>query len=57
MSTKKEIKNKLNSMVHSAIYSKYLQDSIVTIKNEARKLNVPNKEKQEEIIILNNYFS
>ena len=29
-----EIKNKLNSMVHSATYSKYLQDSIVTIKNE-----------------------
>ena len=29
-----EIKNKLNSIVHSATYSKYLQDSIVTIKNE-----------------------
>lgn len=29
-----EIKNKLNSIVHSNTYSKYLQDSIVTIKNE-----------------------
>ena len=29
-----EIKNKLNSIVHSASYAKYLQDSIVTIKNE-----------------------
>ena len=29
-----EIKNKLNSLVHSTTYSKYLQDSIVTIKNE-----------------------
>jgi len=29
-----EIKNKLNTIVHSASYSKYLQDSIVTIKNE-----------------------
>lgn len=29
-----EIKNKLNSIVHSASYAKYLQDCIVTIKNE-----------------------
>lgn len=29
-----EIKNKLNSIVHSQTYSKYLQDNIVTIKNE-----------------------
>lgn len=29
-----EIKNKLNSIVHSTSYAKYLQDSIVTIKNE-----------------------
>ena len=29
-----EIKNKLNTIVHSQTYSKYLQDNIVTIKNE-----------------------
>ena len=29
-----EIKNKLNSIVHSGTYSKYLQDNIITIKNE-----------------------
>ena len=29
-----EIKNKLNSIVHSTTYSKFLQDNIVTIKNE-----------------------
>ncbi len=29
-----QIKNKLNSIVHSNTYSKYLQDTIVTIKNE-----------------------
>lgn len=29
-----EIKNKLNLIVHSATYSKYLQDNIITIKNE-----------------------
>lgn len=29
-----EIKNKLNAIVHSATYSKYLQDNVVTIKNE-----------------------
>lgn len=37
-----EIKNKLNSIVHSQIYSKYLQDNIVTIKNE--RYVVPVKE-------------
>lgn len=29
-----EIKNKLNTIVHSSTYSKYLQDNVVTIKNE-----------------------
>ena len=29
-----EIKNNLNSIVHSSTYSKYLQDNVVTIKNE-----------------------
>lgn len=29
-----EIKNKLNTIVHSNTYSKYLQDNVVTIKNE-----------------------
>lgn len=29
-----EIKNKLNSIVHSSTYSKYLQDNTVTIKDE-----------------------
>ena len=29
-----EIKNKLNQIVHSSTYSKYLQDNVVTIKNE-----------------------
>ena len=29
-----EIKNKLNTTVHSSTYSKYLQDNTVTIKDE-----------------------
>ena len=29
-----EIRNKLNTIVHSTTYSKYLQDSVITIKNE-----------------------
>ena len=37
-----EIKNKLNSIVHSSSYSKYLQDNVVTIKNE--RYVVPVKE-------------
>ena len=37
-----EIKNKLNTIVHSSTYSKYLQDSVVTIKNE--RYVVPVKE-------------
>lgn len=37
-----EIKNKLNTIVHSNTYSKYLQDSVVTIKNE--RYVVPVKE-------------
>ena len=37
-----EIKNKLNSIVHSQTYSRYLQDNIVTIKNE--RYVVPVKE-------------
>ncbi len=37
-----EIKNKLNSIIHSTSYSKYLQDSIITIKNE--RYVVPVKE-------------
>lgn len=37
-----EIKNKLNTIVHSQTYSKYLQDNIVTIKNE--RYVVPVKE-------------
>ena len=41
-----EIKNKLNSMVHSTTYSKYLQDSIVTIKNE----RIPVKEEYRSFV-------
>ena len=37
-----EIKNKLNTIIHSATYSKYLQDAVVTIKNE--RYVVPVKE-------------
>ena len=37
-----EIKNKLNSIIHSSSYSKYLQDNVVTIKNE--RYVVPVKE-------------
>ncbi len=37
-----EIKNKLNAIVHSATYSNYLQDNVVTIKNE--RYVVPVKE-------------
>lgn len=37
-----EIKNKLNTIIHSATYSKYLQDNVVTIKNE--RYVVPVKE-------------
>ena len=37
-----EIKNKLNTIVHSSTYSKYLQDNVVTIKNE--RYVVPVKE-------------
>lgn len=37
-----EIKNKLNTIIHSQTYSKYLQDNIVTIKNE--RYVVPVKE-------------
>lgn len=37
-----EIKNKLNSIVHSTTYSKYLQDNIITIRNE--RYVVPVKE-------------
>ncbi len=37
-----EIKNKLNKIVHSNVYSKYLQNSVVTIKNE--RYVVPVKE-------------
>lgn len=37
-----EIKNKLNTIVHSNTYSKYLQDSVITIKNE--RYVVPVKE-------------
>ncbi len=37
-----EIKNKLNTVVHSSTYSKYLQDNVVTIKNE--RYVVPVKE-------------
>lgn len=37
-----EIKNKLNAIVHSNTYSKYLQDNVVTIKNE--RYVVPVKE-------------
>ena len=29
-----EIRNKLNTIVHSSTYSKYLQDNVITIKNE-----------------------
>jgi len=43
-----EIKNKLNSMVHSATYSKYLQDSIVTIKNE--RYVIPVKEEYRSFV-------
>ncbi len=35
-----EIKNKLNTMVHSKTYSKYLQDSTITIKDERYVLPV-----------------
>lgn len=37
-----EIKNKLNTIIHSKNYSKYLQDNVVTIKNE--RYVVPVKE-------------
>ena len=37
-----EIKNKLNTIIHSSTYSKYLQDNVVTIKNE--RYVVPVKE-------------
>lgn len=37
-----EIKNKLNTIIHSQTYSKYLQDNVVTIKNE--RYVVPVKE-------------
>lgn len=37
-----EIKNKLNMIIHSKNYSKYLQDNVVTIKNE--RYVVPVKE-------------
>lgn len=37
-----EIKNKLNTIIHSATYSKYLQDNVITIKNE--RYVVPVKE-------------
>lgn len=37
-----EIKNKLNALVHSSTYSKYLQDTTVTIKDE--RYVVPVKE-------------
>lgn len=37
-----EIKNKLNTIIHSNTYSKYLQDNVVTIKNE--RYVVPVKE-------------
>lgn len=37
-----EIKSKLNTIIHSKIYSKYLQDNVVTIKNE--RYVVPVKE-------------
>ncbi len=37
-----EIKNKLNTIVHSQTYSKYLQDNVITIKNE--RYVVPVKE-------------
>ena len=37
-----QIRNKLNTIVHSATYSKYLQDSVVTIRNE--RFVIPVKE-------------
>ena len=37
-----QIKSKLNTIVHSATYSKYLQDSVITIRNE--RFVVPVKE-------------
>lgn len=37
-----EIRNKLNSIVHSNTYSKYLQDSVITIRNE--RFVIPVKE-------------
>ena len=37
-----EIRNKLNTIVHSATYSKYLQDNVITIRNE--RFVIPVKE-------------
>jgi len=37
-----QIRNKLNTIVHSATYSKYLQDSVITIRNE--RFVIPVKE-------------
>lgn len=37
-----QIKNKLNTIVHSATYSKYLQDNVITIRNE--RFVIPVKE-------------
>ena len=37
-----EIKNKLNTIVHSSTYSKYLQDNVITMRNE--RYVVPVKE-------------
>lgn len=43
-----EIKNKLNTFIHSSTYSKYLQDNVVTIKNE--RYVVPVKEEYKNQI-------
>jgi DNA mismatch repair protein MutS2 len=43
-----EIRNKLNNFIHSSTYSKYLQDPIVTIKND--RFVIPVKEEYRSFV-------